>query len=92
MKEVTVEEKVCVPQSRQQVQHELWPDLRSAGGVTIKEIICLNHLVAAWNAFTELDARIMDDDAEFRRAIHAAQQLIAMRVARRADPHIWTQP
>ena len=45
-----------------------------------------------WNTWCELPGRSSDDNDEFQRAIHAAQHLIALRVARRVDPEIWRQP
>lgn len=61
-------------------------------GLTEQEKACGQLLAEAWNAFIALDARTTDDDTEFRHAIHAAQSLLALRVARRVDPHLWNQP
>lgn len=52
----------------------------------------LKQLADAYSAFKSLDAKHPDDDDEFKDAIHAAQKIIALRVARRVDPHIWFQP
>ena len=61
-------------------------------GLTPDEIKVLNLLGEAWNEYVKLDAKHPDDNDDFRRAIHQAQQLIAIRVARRVDPVIWYQP
>ena len=45
-----------------------------------------------WNSWCKLPNRSDDDNNEFQRAIHLAQQLIALRIARRVDPDIWRQP
>lgn len=60
-------------------------------GLTRDELFVLDLLASAWNKWVILDGRDADDDAEFRHAIHAAQHLVGMRVARRADPKIWRQ-
>lgn len=57
--------------------------------MTGPEKAVLAALVAAWNAFTVLDDAHPDDHDEFRRAIHAAQNIVACRIARRVDPHLW---
>lgn len=49
-------------------------------------------LAQAWNAFAALDCKHPDDNNEFRNAIHDAQKLIGMRVARRVDKGYWLQP
>jgi hypothetical protein len=56
---------------------------------TADERRVLDALADAWNAFTFLDGRHPDDRDDFRRAIHAAQALIACRIAQRADPETW---
>lgn len=52
----------------------------------------LDRLVQAWNAWCDLPDRPQADDLAFMDAIHRAQALIALRVARRADPDVWRQP
>lgn len=49
----------------------------------------IQHLVNAWNEFRSLDEKHPDDMDEFRYSIHALQNIIAWRVARRADPETW---
>lgn len=56
---------------------------------TLPERGVLRHLVGAWNAYNRLDGTRPDEIAEFRQAIHRAQDLLAVRVARRADPETW---
>jgi hypothetical protein len=60
--------------------------------LTEQEKEILGHLSKAWNAFVELDKKHPDDNDEFRRAIHDAQKMIALRVARRVDQDVWFQP
>ncbi len=61
-------------------------------GITSEEKLCLNYLADAWNAFIKLDHKQPQDNPEFCTAIHAAMNLIALRVARRIDKDVWTQP
>lgn len=49
----------------------------------------LEALAEAWHRFLQLDRQHPDEADEFRAAIHRAQDLIAVRVARRADPATW---
>jgi hypothetical protein len=65
---------------------------RKEPGLTVSEQMILSYLVGAFTLFKDLDAKHPDDDDDFRRAIHDAQKMIALRVARRIDPHIWFQP
>lgn len=61
-------------------------------GLTEQEKNICGHLAAAWNGFLELNYKFQDDVDEFRQAIHAAQQLVGQRVARRVNPELWAQP
>ena len=63
-----------------------------SNGLTADEQAVLRHLADAFNAFVALVGKHPDDDAEFRKEIEDAQKCLALRVARRVDPHIWTQP
>jgi hypothetical protein len=49
----------------------------------------LGLLADAWNAYTMLPVQHRMELDEFCAAIHRAQDLIAVRVARRADPEAW---
>lgn len=60
--------------------------------LTASENGVLQHLADAWNGFAALGSSTPQDADEFMRAIHQAQAIIALRVARRTDPHIWRQP
>lgn len=60
--------------------------------LTAEEKRLLNILVEAWNLWITLDEKHPDDNPEMKSAIHSAQSLVALRVARRADPDIWLQP
>jgi len=57
--------------------------------LTPEESACLGLLSQAWNVFVSLPIAHPDDHAEFRAAIHAAQNILAYRVARRVDPDQW---
>lgn len=65
---------------------------RKACGLSDDEKGVLFKLSEAWNAFLDLPHKGPDDEAEFKRAIHTAQQLVAVRVARRVNPEAWAQP
>lgn len=54
-----------------------------------KEKEILQFLVQAWNKFVELENEHPQDTNEFCTAIHDAQKIIALRVARRVDPETW---
>jgi len=60
-----------------------------AVGLTPKEKLVLDHLALAWNAFVSMENHHPDDTEEMRRAIHAAQHIIASRVAFRVNPEVW---
>jgi len=68
------------------------PLLTAPVGLSLQEQEILAHLAKAWDGFVNLDNRSDDDNREYRDAIHAAQKMIALRVARRIDAHIWRQP
>ncbi len=59
-------------------------------GLTEAERSVLERLAAAWMAFRELPAQHPDDNDEFRYSIHALQNIIAWRVARRVNPEDWS--
>ncbi len=68
----------------------LLSDFKSnAVGLTEQEQNLLNLTVDCWNSWCSLPKRSDTDNEEFMRTIHAAQRLIALRVARRVDPYIW---
>lgn len=58
-------------------------------GLSPRERRVIRALAAAWDLFVPLADHHPDDMAEFRHAIHAAQCVIAARVAKRADPEEW---
>ena len=60
--------------------------------LTDEEKQVLSNLCDSWKSFSELPNRTQDDADEFKDAIHRCQQLIALRVARRVNPDVWTQP
>lgn len=57
--------------------------------LTTDELLTLESLVDAWNQFAKLPDHRPDDLNDFRRAIHEAERIIAMRSVRRARPDIW---
>jgi hypothetical protein len=61
-------------------------------GLTDNEKEILKNLGTAWNSFIKLDNLSVDDAQEMKDAIHSAQKLIALRVARRIDIEVWNQP
>jgi hypothetical protein len=58
-------------------------------GITPEERSVIVALAAAWNRFIALPVLHTDDNREFRSAIHAAQNIVAYRVARRVNPDVW---
>ncbi len=59
-------------------------------GLTDEELDILDHLKAAWNKFVKLDRKNPADEPDFAAAVHTAQRLVAIRVARRVDPSVWS--
>lgn len=57
--------------------------IRSIDPVGDAERATLQHLVNAWNSFLALSVEHNDDIDEFRRIIHAAQEKVLARPARR---------
>jgi len=60
--------------------------------LTLDEKDVLSHLAQAWEKFVALPQNSTDNLKEYQESIHRCQQLVALRVARRADPEVWTQP
>lgn len=60
--------------------------------LTFEEQHVLHLLADAYNSFITLPKRSHYDNEEFVDGVHRLQQLVALRVARRVDPHIWKQP
>lgn len=56
---------------------------------TDQEKIVLDRLADAWNEYVKLPTQHPCDAEEFMHAIHAAQGIIATRVARTTDPATW---
>jgi hypothetical protein len=68
------------------------PECSSGVSLTDEEKEVLSLLAQAWAAFSELGEKHPSDNDEFRYAVHLCQQKVGMRVARRVDQDIWTQP
>jgi hypothetical protein len=60
--------------------------------LTPSEEDILKKLAEAWSIFMSLDKTSDADKNEYMDAIHRAQQIIALRVARRVNPEVWHQP
>lgn len=60
-------------------------------GLTDLEKEILNELAKSWELFSSLEEKHPSDDLEFLQAIHAAQKMIALRVARRVNKDVWKQ-
>lgn len=59
--------------------------------ITPGEQKVLDSLAHAWNAYRQLDSNGAGDSdyQDLLNSIHAAQRVIATRVARRANPEVW---
>ncbi len=68
------------------------PFVNTPVSLTEEEKEVLYHLKEAWNKFVSLDKNSDDNLNEYRDAIHRCQQIIGVRVARRANPEVWRQP
>lgn len=62
---------------------------REDHGLTAEERALLRDLAIVWTNFLALGETHPGMVADFCAAIHRCQSLIAVRVARRADPEIW---
>jgi hypothetical protein len=49
----------------------------------------LNLLADAWNAYLALPVQHPTEQTEFMYGVHRCQDIVAVRVARRADPETW---
>lgn len=59
-------------------------------GLTPDEQHVADALVAAWNAFVQIDGAIsLDDQNDFRRAIHDAQRILMSRAVAREHSEYW---
>ncbi len=60
-------------------------------GLTADEKGVLTHLAVTWNVYGKLPYMHPADAKDFADAIHTAQRIIALRVARRTNPDVWSQ-
>lgn len=68
------------------------PDqIHQPSGLTRQELQVAEALVQAWNGFTQLENLHPDHVADFRRAIHDCQRILASRVTARTFPKYWRQ-
>jgi len=71
------------------------PRLVKGGGrpkdprLTADEKVVLDLLAEAWNAYVKLPQQHPADRGEFATFLHGCQGIIAIRVARVADPEVW---
>lgn len=52
-----------------------------------KEVLLLT--AQTWEKYLKLPAQMPDESREVQKSIHTIQQMIALRLARRADPEVW---
>jgi hypothetical protein len=57
--------------------------------LTSEESEVLEYLTDAWNSYIRLPVQHHSDKKEFQEAIHRAQQLIALRIARKVLPEVF---
>jgi hypothetical protein len=58
-------------------------------GLTDKEQVIMDHLVAAFNEFSLCEKQHPDEYREFTDSIHRLQDILAVRVIRRVYPEGW---
>lgn len=66
-------------------------DEPNPNGMTPQETVVMDHLVEAWNGFVSLDETSAEERQIFMRAIHTAQNVIALRVLSRLFPDYWVR-
>lgn len=69
----------------------IWMKGECAPGLTPEEREAVMFLAHAWDKFAALPVEHPSDQAEFVDAIHKAQRLVAIRVARRLEPDVWVR-
>lgn len=57
--------------------------------LTSKENDCLRKLEEAWGLFIKMPRVHPSELQDFQSAIHIAQGIIGLRVAKRVNPEIW---
>jgi hypothetical protein len=53
------------------------------------EKLVVRLLAEAWNAYLALPVEHPNEREEFMQGVHRCQDIVAVRVARRADPETW---
>ena len=78
-------------------KHQLTPEVLGLLGVALgigltkQEREVLEHLTAAWDGFCKLDPRPTDTMLQdFCDGVHRCQDQLAVRVAQRANPEVWS--
>lgn len=64
--------------------------MSDVNGLTPDERVVMDHLIAAWNKFVNLDTTHFNEATEFMTAIHDAEHIMGMRVLRRDYPNGWS--
>lgn len=64
-------------------------DVPRDDGLTAEEGVVMDSLVAAFNAFAQLERQHPDELSDFKDGIHRCQDALALRVCRRAFPRGW---
>lgn len=64
-------------------------DIDPGSGLTAEERRIITFLSSAWNMLIQLPDLPADDKADFQRAIHDAERIIAQRALARAYPEFW---
>ncbi len=67
-------------------------DLPGMAKLTPLEMRVLDQTAELVTAWARLPDRLQEDNAQLELAVHQVQQLVGVRVARRADPQAWRQP
>lgn len=65
-------------------------ELKDERALTHQEKEVISHISEAFNSFIALKEKGVNDNEDFKNAANAMHRLIALRVARRADPDIWS--
>ncbi len=64
--------------------------MKEVPNLTDEEKVVLHHLSSSYNEFVKLPVMHPNHQTEFMQHIHELQRLVGIRVARRADPDIWS--
>ena len=68
----------------------IFPEKHRHEGLTKQEEKVLRMTARLWNAYAKLPDAHPTEKEELQLYIHQIQYLVARRVAKRIDPHVWT--